>query len=430
MYSNFFAVISAVVLCSVILACSSVSAEGEEKKDTEEDIFKELRAIPNVELDFKLFKLGRLFLDPRMNSDNNMSLGKFGLKGMDVLLTESRCDNPATRAVKLVVFDYTLAYFFVALNHEMGHAYRAEEAGIPSEIVMYVRNKLIGLNEDKMPFTSISFGKKYTLATDEYWIDHLMIYLGGMEADIVKNNKLAEDIMKSERMGFYDGFMYLVGKCTHIDEFLNGNYPDVWDGVDDAEEEERWGGRDVFEYLISLDYLGVRVNGANITSGGFWNMLDSFLAMSFFFNMFNIATGARQLPMPRCMVATDYVLAPYGPEVMMNFYYKSKENIVTKIYARKSIGQSYGAGIKIINIPFKTGVSDRLGFGCEFWRQDFPELLEKYQGSGIGIEIEAEKEVGKETSITLGLRAKTKGYRLGDRLGADLSLYFGITIYW
>ena len=437
MYRNFLLiVISAIVVCSVVLTCSSAIAEEENNQDVpekevkdEKDELEELRKIPEIELSLNL---SSIFLDPHSNADNTMSLARFSLKGVDVLLNKSSYENLLTRAVKMLAIDYTLAYFFISYNHELGHVFRAEQQGIPSEICMYVRNKLIGLNDDKMPFTSVKFPKKYpgpVIPIDDYYFDTLLISMGGIEADIIKNNRLAEEMMMSENQDYYEAFMYLVGKAIHIDAFINGNYPDVSDGVSQS-EEDRWGGEDIFEYMVAIDYFDVRVSPSNITSGGLWNFLDSFLAMSFLHNLMHFGEGVRQVPMPKYMVATNYILAPYGPEVALSFYYRNKKKIVTKVYARKSIGQSYGFGFKILNIPFKTGISNKLNLGCDFWRQDFPDKLEKYEGSGIGISIEAEKEIGKNTSVSLGIRAKTKGYSLGCALGESISIYFGLSKRW
>lgn len=404
-------------------------------KEKEEDPFEGLRDIPKVGLDFKL-NLSNIF-DPHANTENNLSFSRMSLKGVDVLLNKSGCDNMLTRMVKMLAVDYTLAYFFTSYNHELGHTFRADEAGIPSEIVMYVRNKMINLNKNDMPFTTVKFSKKYPIgcpATDQYPIDGLMIYLGGIESDVIKHNKLAEDMMKSDMQNYYDAIMYATGKGIHVGAFGNGERPYIKDNFSKEEYEkweEEWGGDDIYNYMMFMNYLGVRVSPSNIKSGGLWNMLDSFLAMSFFVHpVMHFGEGVRQIPNPRYMIATNYILAPYGPEVAINFYHRNKDNIVAKISGRKSIGQSYGLGFKLMNLPLKTKISDRVNLGVGVWKQDFPEALERYQGTGMGIEVEAEKDIGKDTSLNFGLRAKTKGYNLGDSLKENIQLYLGVSKKW
>lgn len=387
-----------------------------------EDIQKieEFQKIPEVKLKFKADPL----LDSYSGADNTLSANRAVMKSSDSLLKKIHFDNTLGRLVKLFTVDTVSTYFFMDYQHEQfGHVYRAEEQGIHAVANMCLRHPFIK-SKDPRPYATTEAVDKTNPKNN---IKKVLVYMGGLESEVIRTDRLAENIMEQDKQSYYDAFAYMVEKA-HLMLALGGEpRPNaVHVPMDEAGE---WKTDDIFNLASMLhEYYGVKLSPNNIQGGGLWCALDSVFLISTLHTLAHLGEGVRQLPLPEFAFTTEYNIAPFGSEHHLNLFYRDDKGILTKIYGRKGMGNNRGTGAKFSNIPLETKISDRLNLGFDFWSQRFPERLKEYNGFGWGINAEIEKDIGKGAFLNVGLRAKTKGYNPGDSLDEDVSVYLGIGI--
>lgn len=407
----------------------------DEQKTDDEEYEKELKEsqkLPEQRFELKLDSL----LDPYSTSTNCISTNRAVHKSLDYLVKESSyTDNAAVRFLKLATLDSFNTYYWVALNHENGHAFRAKEFGLRPSIHMCLFTPWF---TKKDPLTRLIGPSPYSdgaLTYDErdYCFKEAMFFIGGLDADLVLINKLVNDSMLKGKMSYYDSLMYLIDKfhlACMFSEFPDvAEDPDMVDATNDV-QCHAW-----YQYVC----FGKRITQSNVSSGFFWNLLDPMLWISGVNALGYVAEGRREIKLPKVMVSPDYCITPYGTESTLNFYYRNDKELLTKIYGRIGKGNNYGLGVKLMNIPLKKE-DLTLDAGIDLWHQEWPTefkgvlaqiwpgqdlRIKRYGGNGIKANIELKKRIGGNKFLNFGISGKTSGYTIGDHFDKGINVYLG-----